>query len=157
MRIDPAYETARRELARIVWAPAKPALALKYREIIGAVILGCRAYPTIDAHLRRALAEGATLREVLEGFETAAILGGFPALHYALPFLAALHEEFGDGILGDAPAKPPRVPLRAARPPARCRAACASGRGSTRPIRPTTGRAVTSPRWCGRRLRPRCR
>jgi alkylhydroperoxidase/carboxymuconolactone decarboxylase family protein YurZ len=105
-RVDPAYETARRELARMVWAPAKPALALKYREIIGAVILGCRAYPTIDAHLRRALAEGATLREVLEGFETAAILGGFPALHYALPFLAALHEEFGDGILGDAPAAP---------------------------------------------------
>ena len=33
------------------------------REIIAAVILGCRAYPTIDVHLRRALAEGATLRE----------------------------------------------------------------------------------------------
>ena len=102
-QIDPAYEAARRHLAQLVWTPAAPALAVKYREIIAAVILGCRAYPSIEVHLRRALAEGATLREVLEGFQTAAILGGFPALHYALPFMIALHEEFGDQIRGDAP------------------------------------------------------
>lgn len=100
-RIDPAYDEARCNLGRLVWAPAAPALAVKYREIIAAVILGCRSYPSIDVHLRRALAEGATLREVLEGFQTAAILGGFPALHYALPFMIALHEEFGDKILGE--------------------------------------------------------
>ena len=105
-RIDPAYEDARRHLARLVWAPAAPALAVKYREIIAAVILGCRAYPSIDVHLRRALAEGASLREVLEGFQTAAILGGFPALHYALPFMIALHEEMGDKILGGVAAAP---------------------------------------------------
>ena len=113
-RIDPAYETARRQLAKVVWTPEQPALAVKYREIIAAVILGCRAYPTIDRHLRRALAEGATLREIVEGFEVAAILGGFPAIHYALPFMAALHEEFGDGILGDAPAVALAVPQKAA-------------------------------------------
>ncbi len=105
-RIDPAYEDARRHLARLVWAPAAPALAVKYREIIAAVILGCRAYPSIDVHLRRAVAEGATLREVVEGFQTAAILGGFPALHYALPFMMALHEEMGDKILGAVAAAP---------------------------------------------------
>lgn len=98
-RIDPAFDDARRHLARLVSAPAAPALAVKYREIIAAVILGCRSYPTIELHLRRALAAGATLREVLEGFQVAAILGGFPALHYALPFMMALHEEFGDTIL----------------------------------------------------------
>ena len=98
-RIDPAFDDARRHLARLVSAPAAPALAVKYREIIAAVILGCRSYPTIELHLRRALAAGATLREVLEGFQDAAILGGFPALHYALPFMMALHEEFGDTIL----------------------------------------------------------
>ena len=98
-RIDPAFERARRDLARLAWSPAAPALAVKYREIIAAVILGCRSYPTIDLHLRRALAEGATLREVLEGFQVAAILGGFPALDYALPYMIALHEEFGDAIL----------------------------------------------------------
>jgi alkylhydroperoxidase/carboxymuconolactone decarboxylase family protein YurZ len=105
-RIDPAFEAARQNLARLVWTPAAPALAPKYREIIAAVILGCRAYPSIDSHLRRALAQGATLREVLEGFQTASILGGFPVLHYALPFMMALHEEFGDSILGEAPAAP---------------------------------------------------
>lgn len=123
-RMDPAYEAARRRLATQAWTPESPALAVKYREIIAAVILGCRAYPTIDVHLRRALAEGATLREVVEGFETAAILGGFPAIHYALPFMTALHEEFGDQILGDARLTPPAqlakadAPAPAARGPA---------------------------------------
>lgn len=105
-RIDPAFDDARRQLGKLVWTPKAPALAVKYREIIAAVILGCRAYHSIDVHLRRAIAEGATLREIVEAFETAAILGGFPAIHYALPFMAALHQEFGDGILGDAPSAP---------------------------------------------------
>ena len=56
-RIDPAFEQARRNLGLLVWTPAAPALPVKYREIIAAVILGCRAYPSIDVHLRRALAE----------------------------------------------------------------------------------------------------
>ncbi len=98
-RMDPEYEAARRHLAGKVWTPEKPALPVKYREIIAAVILGYRTYPTVDAHLRRALAEGATLREILEGFEAAAILGGFTMLHYTLPYFIALHEEFGDEIL----------------------------------------------------------
>ena len=117
-RIDPAYDDARRRLARMVWTPQAPALIVKYREIIAAVILGCRAYPTIDVHLRRALDEGATLREIAEGFEVAAILGGFPAIHYALPFMAALHEEFGDGILGAAPAPVAQEAKAAAHGPA---------------------------------------
>lgn len=53
-RIDPAYDGARRALTRIVWSPGAPALGVPYREIVAAVILGCRAYPTIDDHLRRA-------------------------------------------------------------------------------------------------------
>ena len=104
--MDPAYDAAHRELSRIVWHRESPALHTKYREIITAVILGCRAYPTIDMHLRRALAEGATLREIVEAFEVAAILGGFPAIHYALPFFSALHQEFGDAILGGPPPLP---------------------------------------------------
>jgi alkylhydroperoxidase/carboxymuconolactone decarboxylase family protein YurZ len=98
-RIDPEYDRARRDLAALVWSPAAPALPMKYREIIAAVILGCRGYPTIASHLEDALAAGATLREVLEAFETAAILGGFPVLHYALPYLSALHERAGGGSI----------------------------------------------------------
>ena len=99
-RIDPAYHDARRKLAHLVEAPGAPTLAVKYREIIVAVVLGCRRDPAIDTHLRRALAAGATLRDMLEAFQAAVVLDGFPALHYVLPYLAALHEECGDNILG---------------------------------------------------------
>lgn len=92
-RVDSSYAGALRELARLVWAPAAPALALEYRHLVAAVILGCRCDPAVELHLRGALAAGASLRELLEGFETAAILGGFPVLHFALPFLRRLHDE----------------------------------------------------------------
>jgi alkylhydroperoxidase/carboxymuconolactone decarboxylase family protein YurZ len=98
-RMDPDYEAARRRLADRVWKNGKPALELKYREIVAAIVLGYRTYPTVDVHLRRALAAGATLREILEGFEAGAVLGGFTMLHYTLPYMIALHEELGDDIL----------------------------------------------------------
>ena len=103
--LHPEYEAARRRLASQVWAPEQPVLAVKYREIIAAVILGYRTYPSVDTHLRRALAAGATLREILEGFEAAAILGGFTMLHYTLPYMIRLHEEFGDTLI-DGPNSP---------------------------------------------------
>jgi alkylhydroperoxidase/carboxymuconolactone decarboxylase family protein YurZ len=98
-RIDPSYEEARRRLAGLVWTPKAPALTVKYREIIAAVILGYRTYPSVESHLRGALAHGASLREILEGFEAAAILGGFTMLHFTLPYMIALHEELGDEVL----------------------------------------------------------
>ena len=96
-RIDPAYEDARRHLARLVWAPAAPALAVKYRELVACAVLAYRAFPTLDGHLRRAVREGASVREAVEAMETAALPGGFPVIHYALPFLSAIHEEVEAG------------------------------------------------------------
>ncbi|MCC7487608.1 MAG: carboxymuconolactone decarboxylase family protein [Burkholderiales bacterium] len=101
-RMDPAYDEARRRLADRVWTPENPALAVEYREIIAAVILGYRTYPSVESHLRRALAEGATLREILEGFEAAAVVGGFTMLHFTLPYFIKLHEEFGDDVIDGA-------------------------------------------------------
>jgi alkylhydroperoxidase/carboxymuconolactone decarboxylase family protein YurZ len=96
-RFDPSYASALRELEARVWRPAQPALALKYRALIAAVILACRGHPTLDRYLRRAIAEGASVRELLEGLETAAILGGFTVLDDALPSLVALcAEDQGD-------------------------------------------------------------
>lgn len=95
-RMDPSYATALRELEALVARPAQPALACRYREIIAAVILACRGHPAIERHLRRARTEGASLREMLEAFETAAILGGFTVLDDALPCLIALQAEYGD-------------------------------------------------------------
>lgn len=94
---DPAFDEARRHLTRLVSAPTAPALAVKYREIIAAVILGCRSYPTIDGHLRRAVRVGASVREAVEAMEAAALPGGFSVLHYELPFLNAIHDEVEAG------------------------------------------------------------
>jgi alkylhydroperoxidase/carboxymuconolactone decarboxylase family protein YurZ len=127
-KIDPSFDEARRRLAGLVWTPEAPALAVKYREIIAAVVLGYRTYPSIESHLRRALAEGATLREILEGLEAGAILGGFTMLHYALPFLIALHEEFGDSIL-DGPGGPRQTSAKTA-----AKDAGKTGRPATGPV-----------------------
>lgn len=103
---DPEYENVRRGLTAMVWTPDDPALAVKDREIIASVILGLRAYPTIDKHLRRALEHGATVRELVEAFQVATVPGGFPVLHFALPYLETLQAEHGDASTrtdGDPP------------------------------------------------------
>jgi len=81
----------------VVLAPEASALAAKCREIIAAVLPGYRTCPSMNAHLRRALAEGATLREVREGFEAAAIPDSFMMRHCALPFPIRIHEDIETG------------------------------------------------------------
>jgi alkylhydroperoxidase/carboxymuconolactone decarboxylase family protein YurZ len=117
-RTDFAYANALSALERVVWRRDERALELRYRELMAAVILGCRADHAIEAHLRRALAAGATLRELVEAFEVAAILGGFPAIHHALPYFSRLHQEFGDVILGEVPPPPDGVVATVAKGPA---------------------------------------
>ncbi|MND00666.1 hypothetical protein D3C83_193640 [compost metagenome] len=51
----------------------------------------------MDGHLRRAVREGASVMELVEAMEVAAMPGGFPVLHYALPFLMKLDEEIKAG------------------------------------------------------------
>jgi alkylhydroperoxidase/carboxymuconolactone decarboxylase family protein YurZ len=72
-------------------------LPVKVREMCACAILAYRAFPTIDGHFRRAIREGATVMELLEAMEVAALPGGFPLLHYALPFLMKLNEEIEAG------------------------------------------------------------
>lgn len=100
-RFDPAYENARRGLTAAVWVPEDPALPIKYREVIASVILAMRGYHTIDAHLRRAIENGATVRQLVEALQTATVPGGMTCLHFALPHLKALHEEYGDAPNAD--------------------------------------------------------
>ena len=59
---DPAYEKARLDYASMIYTPENPALPVKYREIIAAVILAFRGHPTLDRHVRRALREGRRCR-----------------------------------------------------------------------------------------------
>ena len=90
---DPAFEKARLDFSAVVFTPENPALPVKYRELIESVILAYRGYPTVGAHVRRALREGATMQEVIEAFECATVAGGMPVLHYALPFLIEIDKE----------------------------------------------------------------
>ena len=57
------------------------------------VILALRFYPTVPFHMRRAIEEGATVAELVEAIEVAALLGGMAVLHFCLPFLNELQDE----------------------------------------------------------------
>jgi alkylhydroperoxidase/carboxymuconolactone decarboxylase family protein YurZ len=94
---DPDYNRARAAYAASVWTPSHPTLPVTIREMVAAAVLAYRGYPTVDAHLRRAVREGATLREVVEAMEVAAIPGGAPCLHYALPYLIKLADDIETG------------------------------------------------------------
>jgi alkylhydroperoxidase/carboxymuconolactone decarboxylase family protein YurZ len=95
--VDPSYDAARRDITAFVWTPRAPALPVKIRELVASAVLAYRAFPTLDAHLRRAVREGATVLEAVEAMEAAALPGGFPVLHYALPFLNAIHDDIEKG------------------------------------------------------------
>ena len=93
----PEYEAARRAFSSAVYDPAHSVLTVKFREIIVACVLAQRHYPTLESHMRRAMREGATLQELIEAFEAAAVPGGFPLLHYALPFLMNIDADIKAG------------------------------------------------------------
>ena len=94
---DVTYETLRRQLMSTVYSPSKPALPVKYREMVAAAVLAFRGSPTVELHLRRALRAGATMQEVVEAMETAAVPGGFTLLHYALGYLIQIAAELEAG------------------------------------------------------------
>jgi alkylhydroperoxidase/carboxymuconolactone decarboxylase family protein YurZ len=89
----PEYEHARGAVVSLLWTPQAPVLAVKYREICAAMILALRFYPTVPNHMRRAIAEGATLQEIVEAVQVTALLGGMCVLHFCLPFLKEIQEE----------------------------------------------------------------
>jgi alkylhydroperoxidase/carboxymuconolactone decarboxylase family protein YurZ len=67
-------------------------LPAQIRALPARAVLASRAFPTLDAHERRAVREGASELEIIEALETAALPGGFPVLHNALPFVAAIEK-----------------------------------------------------------------
>ena len=78
-REDPDYVKARAPLSELSVGEGK-ALAIKYREMVIIGILAYRGagYEGMSAHIRRAIAHGATKRELLEAIESAAVPGGGP-------------------------------------------------------------------------------
>jgi alkylhydroperoxidase/carboxymuconolactone decarboxylase family protein YurZ len=94
---DPEFELARIKFSRLVFTRENPALPVKYRELIEAVLLSFKGYHTVGEHVRRALREGATMQEAVEAFEVATIPGGMPVLHFALPFLIEIDKDIKAG------------------------------------------------------------
>jgi alkylhydroperoxidase/carboxymuconolactone decarboxylase family protein YurZ len=78
-REDPDYVTARKPLTDLSVGEGK-ALPLKYREMVIIGILAFRGAHEdfIVAHMKRAIAHGATKRELLEAMQSAAVPGGGP-------------------------------------------------------------------------------
>jgi alkylhydroperoxidase/carboxymuconolactone decarboxylase family protein YurZ len=97
---DPEYQAIRSELNRLTFMPEGAALEPKYREMLVAAVLSCRRYPTVPQHARRAIEEGATLDELVEAMNVAAMLGGPTVFSHAMPFLTQIHDDIEAGRLG---------------------------------------------------------
>jgi alkylhydroperoxidase/carboxymuconolactone decarboxylase family protein YurZ len=78
-REDPEYVKARKPLAELSVGEGK-ALPIKHREmvIIGILAFGGSSLDGLLAHMRRAIQNGATKRELLEALQSAAVPGGGP-------------------------------------------------------------------------------
>ena len=76
-REDPEYAKARIPLSELSVGEGK-ALSIKYREMVIIGILAFRGSSSegILAHMRRAIQNGATKRELLEAIQSAAVPGG---------------------------------------------------------------------------------
>jgi alkylhydroperoxidase/carboxymuconolactone decarboxylase family protein YurZ len=109
---DPEFDAIRHKFGSFVWDPNRGALPLRYREIVASVALAFMAYPTCEAHIRRALAAGAKFREVVEAMQLVCVPGGHPCLHWAMPALKAIQIELGDKAnegMGSGKAQPAKT------------------------------------------------
>lgn len=95
---DPEFERTRLEYVRMSYTRPDGALPVKYKELVASAVLAFRCYPSLKKHLRRAMVEGATLREVLEAMEVASDPGGMATLHFAVDQLIELEREEPDLI-----------------------------------------------------------
>jgi alkylhydroperoxidase/carboxymuconolactone decarboxylase family protein YurZ len=92
-REDPAYVQARQPLSDLSIGEGKE-LSIKHREmvIIGILAFRCRQEGVV-AHMRRAIAHGASKRELLEAIQSAAVPGGGPTFSTGIRALMQLDSE----------------------------------------------------------------
>jgi alkylhydroperoxidase/carboxymuconolactone decarboxylase family protein YurZ len=92
-REDPDYVKARQPLSELSVGEGKE-LSIKHREM---VIIGILAYrgrqEGVVAHMRRAIAHGASKRELLEAIQSAAVPGGGPTFSTGVQALMQLDSE----------------------------------------------------------------
>jgi AhpD family alkylhydroperoxidase len=113
-QLDPAYAAARDEVRRLS-VGEDGTLTVKVKEFVVLGILASRGLQYgVEAHMRRALAHGATKEELFEAIKAAAVPGGV-AYSVGVRALQALDQ---DGAFVPAPpAAPARRPRGTAAPP----------------------------------------
>src|ERR1043166_5355812 len=111
-QLDPAYAAARDAVPRLS-VGEDGTLSVKVKEFVVMGILASRGLQYgVEAHMRRALAHGATKEELFEAIKAAAVPGGGVAYSVGVRALQALEQ---DGVLTPAP---PTAPARRQRGPA---------------------------------------
>src|SRR5216683_5266350 len=105
-QLDPAYAAARAEVRRLS-VGEDGALTIKVKEFVVLGVLASRGLQYgVEAHMRRALAHGATKEELFEAVKAAAVPGGGVAYSVGVRALQALEQ---DGVFAPAP---PAAPAR---------------------------------------------
>lgn len=90
---DPAYIDVNQPFSDYS-AGEGQALSIKYREMVMIGILAFRSrQEAVVAHMRRAIAHGATKRELLEALYAAQVPGGGPTLSVGVQGLMQLEQE----------------------------------------------------------------
>jgi AhpD family alkylhydroperoxidase len=114
-QLDPAYAAARAAVRRLS-VSEDGALSVKVKEFVVLGILASRGLQYgVEAHMRRALAHGATKDELFEAIKAAAVPGGGVAYSVGVRALQALEQ---DGTFAPArPAAPARRQRGTATPP----------------------------------------
>lgn len=91
------FEAVRKAKVAEAYTPKKAELPVAMREIVAAAVLAYKAYPSIEFHLRRAIREGATMRQVVEAMACASMPGGGPTLQFALHYLWKIEADLQAG------------------------------------------------------------
>jgi AhpD family alkylhydroperoxidase len=127
-QLDPAYAAARDEVRRLS-VGEDSALAVKVKEFVVLGVLASRGLQYgVEAHMRRALAHGATREELFEAIKAAAVPGGGVAYSVGMRALQALEQ---DGAFAPAlPVAPARRQRGTATPPPRSSAPPSRRRGN---------------------------
>src|SRR2546430_12682586 len=106
-REDPQYAAARQPVSELSVGEGKE-LSVKHKEMVIIGILAFRGREDgVVAHMRRAVAHGATKRELLEAVQAAAVPGGGPTLSTRVQALMELERTGPFQLLGG------ELPLRA--------------------------------------------
>ena len=99
-QLDPAYAAARAEVRRLS-VGEEGTLSVKVKELIVLGVLASRGLQYgVEAHMRRAIAHGATKEELFEAIKAAAVPGGGVAYSVGIRALQALEQ---DGVFAPAP------------------------------------------------------